>query len=437
MLVRLSSGEFPCEVIKLSADDVLLNPNSHRIRSQLQGDPEWEKVSADPFSESAQRIVQALVRSARPEIAFNDLKQSLRTEGQSDPGVITHDGVLVNANTRAVAMRELEKPEQRVIRVAVLPSTVQPEEIGLLELRLQMQKEFKAEYSLTNELLFIEELSNERHMTAAAIADELRYSPGNPKKGAQEVESRLKYLDLLRLLQKIPTTPLRLRDLDSLSLQQMKEAQSTYTAYMDRSPGEARRYLENFLLSVLSGITAVHLIREVDADFVREHVVPALEDEDDLVPQQTAVLATPTQRKSAPRGASTLAGGSSIEDSTAPNVVGLIDAITSKDRSIKVPGSSFTLERSDVKASISSAVLAGIKDKKRARRDANKIEAPVTAVKDAMRATANARDALGAAVSDPEFDAAHRKSLEAAFKKLKRSLGSLETALSNAKVLNP
>ena len=127
------------------------------------------------------------MRKARTAEEFAALKDSLFREGQTDPGVMTHEGVLVNANTRAVAMREFEDPAKRYIRVAVLPPTAQPSEMALLELRLQMQKELKVDYSLTNELLFIEELSNERGLSDGQIARELRISPESPRKGENEV----------------------------------------------------------------------------------------------------------------------------------------------------------------------------------------------------------------------------------------------------------
>src|SRR5207253_10653514 len=140
----------------------------------------------------------------------------LQHEGQPDPGVMTHTGVLVNANTRVVALRELEDPALRYVRVAVLPQIAQPDELALLELRLQMQKELKVDYSMTNELLFIEELSNERGLTDGQIARELRISPENEKKGASEVRLRLQMLDLIRAMQKIPAEPLQLTFFDKI-----------------------------------------------------------------------------------------------------------------------------------------------------------------------------------------------------------------------------
>ena len=103
---RLPWGGDPllCPVIKIPVEEVLLNHRSHRVRAQLQDDPQWHSLSNDPHSESAQRVIEQHVRNARTAAEFGALKDSLLREGQTAPGVMTHDGVLVNANTRAVAM---------------------------------------------------------------------------------------------------------------------------------------------------------------------------------------------------------------------------------------------------------------------------------------------------------------------------------------------
>jgi hypothetical protein len=88
--------------------------------------------------------------------------------------------------------------------VAVLPQVAQPDEFALLELRLQMQKELKVEYSMTNELLFIEELSKERRLSPAQIARELRIFPESQRMGENEVVLRLGMLDLVRTMQAVP-----------------------------------------------------------------------------------------------------------------------------------------------------------------------------------------------------------------------------------------
>lgn len=236
-----------CQVIVIGVDEVLLNHRSHRLRAQLEDDPEWTKLRDDPHSETAQKVIERHVRGARTAEEFAALKDSLEHEGQSDPGVMTHKGVLINANTRVVALRELEDPAKRYIRVAVLPETVHPDELALLELRLQMQKELKVDYSLTNELLFIEELSTQRNLSDAQIARELRIFPESGKKGENEVRLRLRMLDLIRQLQLIPTEPLPLTFFDSLGYEQLRDLHRSYHALIELDPSNAERHLESFL----------------------------------------------------------------------------------------------------------------------------------------------------------------------------------------------
>jgi hypothetical protein len=433
--IHLTTGDVICDVIKMPADEVLLNHRSHRIRSQLDGDPEWENVKADPTSEAAQKIIQRYVRASRSDKEFDELKESLIREGQIEPGVVTRDGVLVNANTRAVAMREMESPDNRNLSVAVLPPTIQPEELGLLELRLQMQKELKKDYSLTNELLFIEELSNERGMSDAAIAKEM--FPENPKKGTQEVPLRLKYLDLLRIMCKIPDKPLRLKQFDSLSLEQMRVVHAKYESLLEQDAAQARAYLESFLLSVLVDVVSVHQIRQIDTEFVKTYMLPSLE-EDELIGQHAAHIAeAPESGPSSPKGAKALMGGATATaDGDAPNVVSLINAVAGDDHNVKVPGTNLVLEKKDVTEALKTAVVSGIRDKKRDERETNRLEAPIEAIKTATREVGKANDALKVALGDSDFDKAHHKTLEASFKKLARTVKSFETAMSKAGIID-
>jgi hypothetical protein len=125
-------------------------------------------------------------------------------------------------------------------------------------------------------------------------------------------------------------------------------------------------------------------------------------------------------------------GKDSQGDESEVNVVSLIDAVAGRDHNVQVPGSNFVLEQKDVTEAIRAAVLTGIKDKKREDRQADRLEAPGEAVKIASREVKKAHEALKTAVSDPDFDIQHRKTLEANFKKLQRSLRSFETALNAA-----
>jgi hypothetical protein len=423
------------DVITIGVDEVLLNPQSHRIRSQLQDDPEWPELSSDPFSEPAQRTIERHVRAARGQDDFLALKESLLEDGQTDPGVMTHQGLLINANTRAVALRDVEDPARRHLRVAVLPPTAKPEELTLLELRLQMQKDLKVDYTMTNELLFIEELSSLRNLSARQIARELRIHPDNARKGAAEIEARLQYLDLIRVMQRIPARPLPLTFFDAIKLEQLREIHRVRTALLQTDPARAQIHLENFLLSVAVGIKAVHEIRQIDAEFMSDYMLPQLEDDEGIVGQFATQLATaPSQAATPPVGVGALL---TDDDGDPPpvNTRHLINIVTSRDKTVPLPASNFTLERDDVKDALKTAVSAGIKDKKREKKDEDQLAAPVTAVKDATKQLTRAKEAFLAVEHDPDFDDRRHKTLEAAVKKLSRASRDLKATLAKAGVI--
>lgn len=434
-----------CEVISVPVDEVLLNHNSHRLRSQLADDPEWQTVSNQPHSEAAQRVIAQLVEGARTREEFVRLRESLDREGQAEPGVITHEGVLINANTRAVAIRQLEDPRKRFIRAAVLPPTMQPPDLSLLELRLQMQRTLKADYSLTNELLFIEELS-ERGLPDGFIAQELRYFPEQPKKAENEVRTRLRVLDLLRHMQRSATPSLPLSFFDdpshALGYQTLKDILPVYEKYMEHDPTLADRYLQSVLLAVSVGVTSTHQLRVLDVDFVDRYVMPQLdEDEDELgVGSLAANLGREASQDGAgdPAGVDLLDAGGTV-DGPETDVTELINIVTGKDKSVPVPGpmpgSTAVLERDDVRDALKAAFITGAKEKKRDDSEEDKRHAPREALRAATTQVAKAEDAVRRVVGTPEFDRQLQNSLEAAYKKLKRRMRSLEATLTKSGIV--
>ena len=436
--------ELLCEVISIPVDVVLLNHNSHRLRSQLADDPEWDAVGNEPHSEAAQRVIARLVENARTRDEFVRLKESLDSEGQAEPGVITHEGVLINANTRAVAIRQLEDPRKRFIRAAVLPSIIQPDDISLLELRLQMQRTLKADYSLTNELLFLEELSG-RGLPDGFIAQELRYHPDQPKRGENEVRTRLRVLDMLRHMQRVATPRLPLSFFDDpshpLGYQTVKDVLPMYERYMEQDPTLADRYLESVLLAVSVGVTSTHQLRLVDVGFVDEYLIPQLEDDDDLgVVSLVSSLDRDGTRDADlnPAGTELLDIGTG-DDPPGTDVTHLINIVTSKEKRVSVPGaitgSTAVLARDDVKDMLKAAFITGASEKKRDDSEEDKRHAPREALRAATNHVSKAEEAVKKVADTPEFDRQLQKSLEAAYKKLKRGIRSLEATLTKSGVI--
>jgi hypothetical protein len=148
------------DVIDMPLNDLYLNPGTHRIRAQRSHKPDQDRnLDKDPFGDPGQEYLRSLLQ-AKPsdpnqrDPDFDKLKEDLAKFGQNEPGLVTHHGVLVNGNTRAVALRELSKPS---MRVGVLPSSFTQADIDAVELALQLRQDQRREYSYINRLIAMEE----------------------------------------------------------------------------------------------------------------------------------------------------------------------------------------------------------------------------------------------------------------------------------------
>ncbi|MET9322860.1 transcriptional regulator [Streptomyces sp. NPDC003038] len=147
-------------VIDMPLRDLYYNPATHRIRAQRGHDPEQARnLDADPWQPESQEYLNRLLigkstNPDEPDSEFEALLESLKDVDQQEPGLITHEGILVNGNTRAAALRMLKKAS---IRVGVLPSSFTWEDINAVELALQLRPDKRRDYSYINRLLAMEE----------------------------------------------------------------------------------------------------------------------------------------------------------------------------------------------------------------------------------------------------------------------------------------
>jgi len=152
--------QMPIEVISMPLDLLYYNPATHRIRAQRTLDPERDReLEIDPFGDAGQAYLHSLLMGdpaspSRVDPAFEALKADLEEHGQTEPGITTRQGVLINGNTRRAALRELN---HQYMRVGVLPPDAGMDDRQAIELSLQLRKDHKRDYSFMNFLLAIEE----------------------------------------------------------------------------------------------------------------------------------------------------------------------------------------------------------------------------------------------------------------------------------------
>ena len=390
-------------VVKLELEALVLNPNSHRIRAQLESHPQRQLVKDSPYGEEAQEVIAELLSATE---GFEDLKSNLREEGQRDAGVITHKGLLVNANSRLVAMRDLG---QNYIRVAVLPKDATEAEITALELRLQMQRELKQEYTFTNELIFVEELISTYNRSPQEVALDLRWAasraPNDLAKGRAQVEQASRLLSTIRDVQEISGNTIPLADFDQASVA-LKEIDQVYQELVKKDPERARIVRDTRLVGVLVGL-GYRELRRVDEGFLLDYMIPAMEDSDLLrkhVPVLTSGSAAAGDEVPGLKILPAADSASAEEPDPAPLLALL--AKSREESSIEMTGEDgpILLTRESVIDSLRTAMESAVEEAKADERAENRLQAPIDFLKESDRKLRKALESYERMRKAEDFD---------------------------------
>ena len=181
-------------VINLNLDHLTLNPQNHRLTGQFGELKAYSSLITKPRSEETQNTLSDLLAKTDD---FQKLKGQLQELGQRDPGLITREGLLVNGNTRFVALKQLRDDglNPKGMDVAVLPSDATDTDIINIEMELQMLKLVEQKYSFTNELLFLEKF-RKIGKTDSQIILAMGWRRG--KQGEKKVAQHFRVLDMIK-----------------------------------------------------------------------------------------------------------------------------------------------------------------------------------------------------------------------------------------------
>ncbi|ONI68264.1 hypothetical protein BWI15_35180 [Kribbella sp. ALI-6-A] len=440
--LRWKGSKLILPVASVDLDVVLLSPHSHRIKAQLQSLPQAEQavVATDPYGSHAQGIIARLLRDTP---GYERIKNALANEGQLFPGVLTTGGVLVNANTRAVALRELRG---QYIKVIVLPADAGPKEITELELRLQMEQDVKQEYTFTSQLLFIEDLINSGNYTTLEIGRALRpaltTSRRDSKAATDLVEGELRLLGLIREVVSASGGAIDFLYFDD-QRQALIEIDQDYQRLKSTNPDEAARIRDAQLAGMIAGVDYRRL-REIDSTLLDTYVAPALGESTTLSPHLDVLLAhaavTPPVG-AAPAGVSDFFGDDENADGESQTVVNgkpslsviyTLLAQTKPEDDVTLPtpeGETVTLPRVVVATELFSGLSTAIENKKRDFRQIDDLTAPMIHLKEAARVLDKAAAAYADVQGRPGFN---NSAFRAAVQEYERAAAAFSAAAAPA-----
>lgn len=130
------------------------------------------------------------------------LKEDLHKKGQMEPGVISHDGIVINGNRRMAIIEELhcEEPTGRwtVLEAVRLPEDISEKDLWKIEAGLQLSKDRVAEYHPVNELLKIMEGINRGLSPEEVAAAMYAWKVDEVKEALQRLQLIDRFLDFFR-----------------------------------------------------------------------------------------------------------------------------------------------------------------------------------------------------------------------------------------------
>ena len=392
--VPWKSGHENLPVVELPLALVLLNPSNHRIQSQLESHPLLEGVRADPYTQESQQVLATIL--AEQVDGFDDLCRNLREEGQRDPGIVTRAGLLINANRRVVALRAIGAEH---VRVAVLPLEDGEQELAALEESLQMQRDFKVDYTFTNWLLYVQERVQkgiQPDRLALRLGWAASSNQGDMAKGTRRVQQHLRVLATVRRLQALASTRLPLTVFDSKQIA-LEELDNAVEALGPGSPA-AERLLQMRAAAMLCDV-GYRELRHIDEYFVDEYLYEHLS-EDSLFSgcADRLTSAAEPQPSALPAGVDLLVSGSDdlAERSPEPLLRLVVDAIS--EGRVELPscpdGQRWVLQGDNLDGTLGQVINDAVEEAKDAHRHSDALAAPLAYVEGARKKIQKACDAL-------------------------------------------
>jgi hypothetical protein len=245
------------EVVRLNTSVPLLNHDNSRIVAQLKTHPHAKEIAQDPTSTISQEFIATILRGTEK---FSELKREIAELGQKNPGIITRDGVLVNGNTRLVAVRDAHIEG---FDVAVLPKDATSADCFDIEMALQVRKLTHQDYTFTNRLLLIS-----RYLERGNSKEELIKHMGWKQSGKKNLSLNLGMLALVEEIRSVSETPLDYSFFDDKETM-LRDLEKSYELVSNDSLAEAHQMKWLRVMGMILGVNKDQ-VRAIDENFLEE-----------------------------------------------------------------------------------------------------------------------------------------------------------------------
>ena len=198
------------KVYKIPLEFCLFKTDNGRIMTEVLS-YETNSGSLENYNdENVQKIISDFLGKKDQE-KNNELKLNLKKDGQTEPAIITADGLLINGNRRKWALESLYKSnpseEFKYLKVVILPGTDEPairptlRDIALLENRLQFQKMGKSEYTAMDKALKLLQNDKAGIPLEEMLQDDPIFSGKNDKEFKKAVQAyKTEFLEPIKLM---------------------------------------------------------------------------------------------------------------------------------------------------------------------------------------------------------------------------------------------
>lgn len=381
-------------LVELEVSWIRFSTLNHRTRaeqlrySRVKNTPEL--FTRDPLGGAAQAAQYEILRAQK---GFLELKEDLAERKQQENATVTADGVVINGNRRAAALRSLFEDDSRLdaryVRCLVLPADATPEELLALETELQVAKDFKQDYSWVNQALLIEELYEANNRDFDRVARMMHRKASELKDDYEKIQQVNQLVQL--------SGGARLH----VEFEENESAFDELAKHIRSKPAAEKQAVRSvYFLGTLAGVNYRELrhLRRQDADALVRAELEGNRQLDDVLKLATSV---------APAADATddlLAGvlGTPQAPNPVDQLLGLV-AAKKPNEALELP-SHDAVEMATVLRLVKLAIEKAASEAEEQQKDANAVGAPAERLKKALLDVQRALDALPAARAVPGWN---------------------------------